>query len=87
MQRWKGSNYSFKSPHWKIYMGKIFNQLNEVAGDPWRVPYNKPKNITVKESRDTPENLTKSDEIVSMMVKFRTLDNYSSLELLERILP
>jgi hypothetical protein len=83
----QNSKYTFKSPHWKKSTGKILNKLNEVAGDSRRLPGKTPRGKTMKEFRDTPENIAISEEIISMMENFSQLQDYSSLELLEKTLP
>ena len=81
------SKYAFKSPHWKKSSGRVFNKLNEIAGDSRRIPGKTPRGKTIKEFRDTPENVALSEEIIRMMEKFTQLKDFTSLELLEKTLP
>jgi len=83
----QNSKYAFKSPHWKKNTGIIFNKLSEIAGDSRRIPGKTPRGKTIKEFRDTPDNITLSEEIIGMMENFSKLKDFTSLELLEKTLP
>jgi len=83
----QNSKYAFKSPHWKKNTGRVFNKLNKIAGDSRRMPEKTPRGKTIKEFRDTPENVALSEEIISMMENFSQLKDFTNLDLLEKTLP
>ena len=68
-QKYKSSEFHFKSPHWKSRWAEVFNHISREVGDPRVLPGRVPWRRDEREAHNSLENLELSREIVEDMNK------------------